>query len=101
MVVVESWFRETYSYFDLRFPVTEETRLQYSLYDYYHKYGVKFFHYRSAVMGCDVFFGGRKTGITHAGSAVFLSSLKVFADSGDIPNLSSFAESLHCQSSEL
>ena len=99
VIVVESWFRETYRYFDLRVPVTEETRLQYPLYDYYHKYGVKVFYWWSAVMGCDVSLGGRKTGITHAGSAVFLSSLKTFADSGDVPNVSTFAEALHCQSS--
>ena len=53
VVIVDSYFKETYRYFDLTLPVTEEIKKKYPLYYYYHQYGVKLFHWWAAVMGCN------------------------------------------------
>ena len=94
VVVVKSWFKETYRYFDMRLPVTEEAKQKHPLYNYYHSYGVEVIHWWAAVMGCDISLGPTKTGIKDAGAAAFLSAMQAFDGSTNRPNVNSFARAL-------
>lgn len=94
VVVVKSWFQETYRYFDMRLPVTEEVKQNHPLYNYYHSYGVEVIHWWAAVMGCDISLGPTKTGIKDAGASAFLSAMQTFDGSTNRPNVNSFARAL-------
>lgn len=95
VVIVDSYFKEMYRYFDMTLPVTDEIKKKYPLYHYRHRYGVKIFHWWAAVMGCDI--TKEKSGMLHAGRKAFLSALASFDDKPS-PTAATFAKALrsHC-----
>ena len=94
VVIVDSYTKEEYRLIDLLHPLTDEIKDKYPLYNYYHKFGLRVFHYWAACRGCDITKSA--TGITGIGRANFFAAMAKF-DNTTTNQLSSneLAKELH------